>query len=251
MKRVHLRSHKKMKISTKISITIILILISTCLLINYSGKKFLPVIMNQAKIDCKKMAIVTIKNSINDDALKILDDDMYNVIQNKDGEIQTIDFNPVIVNKFLSSTTSIVSNNLKKIEKGKINDISFINSEEYNIKNLKNGVISEIPMGIISNNVLLSNIGPKIPVKLNLIGNVVSSVETTVKNYGINSALIEIYAKVEVTEEVIIPFQTERIKIVNNIPVAIKIINGKVPDYYSDGKLSTSSNILSIPIETD
>lgn len=251
MKRVHLRSHKKMKISTKIFITIILILISTCSLINYSGKKFLPVIMNQAKIDCKKMAIVTIKNSLNDDVLKILDDDMYNVIQNKDGEIQTIDFNPVIVNKFLSSTTSIVSNNLKKIEKGKINDISFINSEEYNIKNLKNGVISEIPMGIISNNVLLSNIGPKIPVKLNLIGNVVSSVETTVKNYGINSALIEIYAKVEVTEEVIIPFQTERIKIVNNIPVAIKIINGKVPDYYSDGKLSTSSNILSIPIETD
>ncbi len=251
MKRVHLRSHKKMKISTKISITIILILISTCSLINYSGKKFLPVIMNQAKIDCKKMAIVTIKNSLNDDVLKILDDDMYNVIQNKDGEIQTIDFNPVIVNKFLSSTTSIVSNNLKKIEKGEINDISFINSEEYNIKNLKNGVISEIPMGIISNNVLLSNIGPKIPVKLNLIGNVVSSVETTVKNYGINSALIEIYAKVEVTEEVIIPFQTERIKIVNNIPVAIKIINGKVPDYYSDGKLSTSSNILSIPIETD
>ena len=251
MKRVHLRSHKKMKISTKISITIILILISTCSLINYSGKKFLPFIMNQAKIDCKKMAIVTIKNSLNDDVLKILDDDMYNVIQNKDGEIQTIDFNPVIVNKFLSSTTSIVSNNLKKIEKGKINDISFINSEEYNIKNLKNGVISEIPMGIISNNVLLSNIGPKIPVKLNLIGNVVSSVETTVKNYGINSALIEIYAKVEVTEEVIIPLQTERIKIVNNIPVAIKIINGKVPDYYSDGKLSTSSNILSIPIETD
>ena len=251
MKRVHLRSHKKMKISTKISITIILILISTCSLINYSGKKFLPVIMNQAKIDCKKMAIVTIKNSLNDDVLKILDDDMYNVIQNKDGEIQTIDFNPVIVNKFLSSTTSIVSNNLKKIEKGKINDISFINSEEYNIKNLKNGVISEIPMGIISNNVLLSNIGPKIPVKLNLIGNVVSSVETTVKNYGINSALIEIYAKVQFTEEVIIPFQTERIKIVNNIPVAIKIINGKVPDYYSDGKLSTSSNILSIPIETD
>ena len=201
MKRVHLRSHKKIKMSTKISVTIILI--STCLLINYSGKKFLPVIMNQAKIDCKKMAIVTIKNSLNDDILKILDDDMYNVIQNKDGEIQTIDFNPVIVNKFLSSTTSIVSDNLKKLEKGEINDISFINSEEYNIKNLKNGVISEIPMGIISNNVLLSNIGPKIPVKLNLIGNVVSSVETTVKNYGINSALIEIYAKVEVTEEVI------------------------------------------------
>ena len=42
-----------------------------------------------------------------------------------------------------------------------------------------------------------------------------------------------------------------RIKINNNVPVAIKIINGSVPDYYSDGKLNSSSNILSLPIETD
>ena len=61
-------------------------------------------------------------------------------------------------------------------------------------------------------NAFLSNLGPKILVKINLIGNVVSSVETKVRNYGINSALIEIYANIEVTEEVIIPFQKERIK---------------------------------------
>ena len=28
-------------------------------------------------------------------------------------------------------------------------------------------------------------------------------------------------------------------------------LNGSVPDYYSDGKLNSSSNILSLPIETD
>lgn len=251
MKKIRLRSHKKIKLSTKISCIIIVLIICTYLLVDYSGKKVMPVIMNQAKIDCKKMAIVTIKNSLNDDVLSILDDEMYNVIQNKNGEIQTIDFNPVIVNRFLSKTTSIVSDNLRKLEKGEIDDISFINSDNYDVKNLKNGVISEVPMGIITNNVLLSNLGPKIPVKINLIGNVVSSVETKVGNYGINSALIEIYANIEVTEEVIIPFQTERIKITNNIPVAIKIINGSVPDYYSDGKLNSSSNILSLPIETD
>ena len=217
MKKIRLRSHKKIKLSTKISCIIIVLIICTYLLVDYSGKKVMPVIMNQAKIDCKKMAIVTIKNSLNDDVLSILDDEMYNVIQNKNGEIQTIDFNPVIVNRFLSKTTSIVSNNLRKLEKGEIDDISFINSDNYDVKNLKNGVISEVPMGIITNNVLLSNLGPKIPVKINLI----------------------------------IPFQTERIKITNNIPVAIKIINGSVPDYYSDGKLNSSSNILSLPIETD
>ncbi|MBP3635682.1 MAG: sporulation protein YunB [Bacilli bacterium] len=251
MKKIKLRSHKKLKISSKISIIIVIIIICTYLLLTYCGNKFLPMIMSQAEIDCKKMAIVIIKNSINDDVLSTLEADMYDVIQNSSGEIQTIDFNPVVVNRFLTKTTSIVSENLKKLEKGEIDDISFISSEDYNIKNLKNGVISEIPMGIITNNVLLSNIGPKIPVKLNLIGNVVSSIETNVSNYGINSALIEVFAKVEVTEEVIIPFQTKQVKIINNIPVAIKVINGKVPEYYGNGRLNESSNILSIPIESD
>ena len=85
--------------------------------------------------------------------------------------------------------------------------------------------------------------------KINLIGNVVSSLETSVSNYGLNSALIKVYANVEVTEQIIIPFTTKDIKIVNKVPIAIKVIQGKVPEYYSDGKLNNSSNILSIPIE--
>lgn len=251
MKKIKLKQRKQMKISTKISTIIVFVIIITYIFINYCGNKVLPIIMKEAQIDSKKMAIVIIKNSLNDEVLSTLDDDMYTVIQNKNGEIQTIDFNPIIVNKFLSKTTNVVSENLKKLEKGKIDDLTFINADDYNIKNLKNGVISEIPMGIITNNVLLSNLGPKVPVKINMIGNVVSSVETKVSNYGINSALIEVFAKVEVTEEVIIPFQTKTIKIVNDVPVAIKVINGSVPDYYSNGKLNESSNILSVPIEND
>lgn len=252
MKKIKLKSKKKIKASTKITIVIIFIFIFIYLFLEYCGKKVFPVIMKQAQIDCKKMAINIIKNSLTDDVLNILDEDeLFYIVQNKNGEVQTIDFNPITVNKFLSETTSIVSENLKKLESGQVSDISFINSEDYDIKKLKNGVISEIPMGIITNNVLLSNLGPKVPVKLNLVGNVVSSIETNISNYGINNAIVEIYARVEVTEEVIIPFQTERIKVVNNIPIAIKIVQGKVPDYYSDGKLNSSSNILSLPIETN
>ena len=250
MKRIRLRSHKSIKISTKISTIIILIIILTYLFINYCGKKVMPTIMKEAQIDSKKMAILIIKNSLNDEVLSVLDDEMYTVIQNNDGQIQTIDFNPVIVNKFLTKTTNVVSNNLKNLEKGNIDDISFIDSS-YDVKNLKNGVISQIPMGIITNNVLLSNLGPKVPVKINLVGNVVSSVYTKVSNYGINSALVEVIAKIEVEEEVIIPFQTSTIKIVNDIPVAIKLINGSVPEYFGSNGLNQNSNILTIPIENN
>ena len=41
------------------------------------------------------------------------------------------------------------------------------------------------------------------------------------------------YAHIEVTEEVIIPFNTKQIKVVNDIPIAIKIVQGKVPNYYN------------------
>ena len=176
---------------------------------------------------------------------------MFKIVQNNNGEIQTIDFNPIIVNRFLTKTTSVVSDNLTNLEKGNIDEISFLDKENFNYKKLKNGVISEIPMGIITNNVFLSNLGPKVPVKLNLIGNVVSNVETKVRNYGINSALVEIIVKVEVSEQVIIPFQTKTIKIVNEVPVSIKIINGNVPNYYLNGSMSERSNVLSIPIQQD
>lgn len=250
MKKIRLRSHKKIRISTKISTIITLIIIVTYLFINYCSQKVFPVLMQQAQIDCKKMAILIIKNSLNDEVLKVLDDDMYNVVQNKNGEIQTIDFNPIVVNKFLNKTTSVVSQNLRNLEKGNIDDISFIDKDDYDVENLKNGVISRIPMGVTTNNILLSNLGPKIPVKINMIGNVVSNVETKISNYGINNAMIEIFAKVEVTEEVILPFQTKQIKVVNNVPVAIKIINGNVPEYYGSS-LNEKSNILSIPIENE
>ena len=249
MKKIKLRKKRTIKTSTKISTIIIFIVLFTTVFINYCGKKVMPVLMSKAIIDSKKMAILIIKNSLNDEVLSTLEDDMYTVIQNKNGEIQTIDFNPIIVNKFLTKTTSVVSENLKKLEKGNINDIPFIDNDNY--KNLKNGVISEIPMGIISNNVLLANLGPKVPVKINMVGNVVSNIETKVSNYGINSALLQVIVKVEVEEEVIIPFVTKNIKVINEIPVAIKVINGSVPEYYGNGRLNESSNILSIPIENN
>ena len=251
MKKIKLKKKKMIKTSTKISTIIAFIIISTFFFLNYCGNKVLPILMKKAIIDSKKMAILIIKNSLNDEVLSTLEDDMYTVIQNKNGEIQTIDFNPIIVNRFLTKTTSVVSENLKNLEKGNIKDISFISSEDYDYKNLKNGIISQIPMGIITNNVLLSNLGPKVPVKINMVGNVVSNVETKVSNYGINSALLQVIVKVEVEEEVIIPFQTKNIKVINEVPVAIKVINGNVPEYYSNGRLNESFNILSLPIENE
>ena len=245
MKKIKLKRVKKVKISSKIIRIMILVIIFTFLFLNYINKKILPSLMNYAKVDSKKMAINIMNNSINDEVLNILkEDDIFSLSKNEEGEITSVNYNPVIVNKVLAKTSNIVLENLKKVEKGEVDDLTFINKEEYNIKKLKSGVISEIPIGVITGSALLSNIGPKMPVKLNLSGNVVSKVTSKVKNYGINSIVIEVYAHIEVEERVIIPFNTNNIKVVNDIPIAIKIVQGKVPNYYN-----TNGNNLSVPIE--
>lgn len=252
MKKFKLKKVRKIKISTKISILILILIVCVYFLITYINKNVYPVLMNYAKADAKKMALLIMDNSVNEEILNALkEEDIFSVSKNKTGEVSDIDFNPVIVNKVLSITTSTVKKNLENLERGNIENITFINKDDYDIKNLKNGVISEIPVGLSLNNALLANIGPKIPVKINLVGNVVSYASTKIHNYGINNALVEVYAHVEVTEEVIIPLSTSKIKVRNDIPIAIKIVQGTVPDYYSNSNLGKNSNTLSLPIEID
>ena len=65
------------------------------------------------------------------------------------------------------------------------------------------------------------------------------------KNYGINNVLVEILIDLKVNLEVILPYTKCKTVVKTSIPVALKMIQGKVPSYYSD---STSPS-LSIPIE--
>lgn len=252
MKRIKLKKIKKKKISTKISILILLIFICIYFLLNYINNKMYPVLMKYAMSDAKKMALTIMENSMNDEILKVIkEEEIFSVSKNKNGEVSNIDFNPLVVNKVLSMTTNVVSNNLKNVEKGNVEGLTFINNDDYDLKKLKNGVISELPVGLSLDNALLSNIGPKVPVKINLVGNVVSYVSTKVENYGINNALIGVYAHVEVTEEVVIPFSSKSIKVNNDIPLAIKIVQGTVPDYYTSSDLNKNSSMLSLPIDVD
>lgn len=252
MKRLKLKGKSKFKLKDKITLLFIFLIIFVILFLKYSNKKILPTLMKYAQMETKKMALEIMSNSIDEEILNILDkEDIFSITKNKDSEISSIDFNPVVVNKVLARTSNIVSNNLKNIEKGKVDGLTFINEDDYDLKKLKNGVIAEIPMGIITNNALLSNLGPKVPVKINLVGNVISNVGTKVENYGINSIMVEVYAHVEVTEEVIIPFNSKEVTVSNDIPIAIKIVQGRVPDYYNDGALNKNSSSLSVPIDID
>ena len=74
------------------------------------------------------------------------------------------------------------------------------------------------------------------------MGDVVTGFSTDVTEYGINNALIKLIIDVKVDTRIILPIISEEINIDASIPIAMKVVQGKIPDYYMNG-FSSRSNI--------
>ena len=176
-------------------------------------------------------------------ATDLVIEDLYIVSKKENNEITSVDFNPAIVNKVLTKVTSSVQMNLKNLEEGNLDLLEASDDVliYYDKENLKKGIIFRIPSGIVFNNSLLTNIGPKIPVRFTLVGDVLSGINTKVTNYGINNALLEVSVNIKLTLKVILPISTKEVNVETNVPIAIKMIQGNVPNYYSNGLNSNFS----------
>ncbi len=207
------------------------------------NKKAMPAIMSYANVQTKKIGIEVLRSAGTKDINELLKGkELFIITKNNDGEIESIDFDTGIINDALIVVAKNVRKRLKEIEKGKnLPDEMYSDMLD---KSLKKGIIYEVPVGVIFSNSFLSNIGPKIPVKIKYSGNVGLDVKTKVKEYGINSALIEVYIYVEVTQRTILPFQSKDVKLTSEIPVIMKVVKGGVPNYISGFNKS-----YSLPIE--
>lgn len=250
-KKIHLRKKRKVKKVNLFIITLIGVLIGVIVLLNLINKRFTPILLETAELEIGKFSTIVINKAIAqvlDD--KINTDELFDTIISDSGEIQTIDFNPIIVNQVLNVATSVVQNNLKLLEEGNLDTIGIYDMDlpEDRIEDLKKGIITKIPIGVITENSILSNLGPEIPIRLHYIGDVTSNITTKITQYGINNALVEIGVKLQMTAQIILPFVTDKMTLECDIPLAIKMIQGSVPNYYGSGLVKDSS-LYSIPLE--
>ena len=156
----------------------------------------------------------------------MISDNLYVINKNDDEEIKMITYNSFEVTKLINEVTSNIENKIRMIEN---NEMDYYGNSGFETSA---GVIAEIPFGIIFDNPLLANIGPKIKIRLNVLGDIMSNIETEVKPYGINNAYVEVRIKLEVTARIVLPFATEKIAISNVIPLSMNIVQGTVPDGY-------------------
>ena len=218
-------------------IFLILCLFFFCLF--FIGKRVSPKLIHYAELQIRKLSNLIIVRSITSFDLDSLNfDDMFIISRNSNNEITTIDFNTVLLNKVIVDSTVNIQENLRNLELGLVDDNNMKSS---------NGVVLRIPIGVVFNNFLFSNLGFSIPVRLRILGDMESRVNTKVTNYGINSALIEVTLDLTVREEVLLPISTKEISVTSSVPIAIKLIHGTVPNYYSNG--ISKSSTFSIPLE--
>lgn len=251
-KKIRLKHRKKSHLSKKkiLLLGVVFVFIITGFLINYIGKTLNPTLLNYAEIETKRLSVTIINDAVTNEVTEILDKgDLFDITQNNDGEIQTVDFNSQIVNQVLQLATNAVQEKLTALEEGDVDKFSVPNTlRSTTFSKLKEGIVCEIPLGVLSNNSLLSNIGPKFPVRLSFIGAVLGNVNTKINNYGINNAIVEISVHIEITQRIIMPLVSKEVLISTDIPIAIKMVQGKVPIYYQNG-LDENSNLFSLPIK--
>ena len=142
----------------------------------------------------------------------MFDGNLFTIEKSNDNEIKMITYDSYEATKLINIITSNIQDKIDSLD--------------------TNNIISEIPIGVIFNNGMLRNFGPRIKIRLDVIGDIISELETEVKPYGINNALVEVRVNIETNARVILPLITDNIKVNNKIPISINIVNGSIPEAY-------------------
>lgn len=179
--------------------------------------------------EVSRVSKILIRNVLDASFINSLDlDNLYYIEKSDYGDVELIDFDAGKINSVLGVVNKRVISFFDSFERGEI-DLLY---EAKLFERMKNGVMLEIPMGVILNNSILNNVGPKIPIKVMFNGDVESNVDTKIKQYGINNILLEIDVEIVVVESVVLPFSRSEVEILFDFPLVIEIISGKVPENY-------------------
>jgi sporulation protein YunB len=175
----------------------------------FIDKNILPAVLNIAEEELKREATTI----INETALDIYSNqfnysDMIITEKDNDGNITMLRADTVKLN-YLSSRLVLASND--KI--GKLQEMGL-----------------KVPLGYMTKNLVFYNLGPKININMNQIGNITSSYESVFESAGINQTRHKIYLHVNMKMKIVVPLNSKDVEIACEIPIAETIIVGKIPN---------------------
>ncbi len=210
-------------------------LIAIALFIYFINARLTPIYVQYAEVQTQKIAAHVINKAINSRTANVLDvnDIIVNVPNDSKGMIK---FNTEIINRVLAETHGLVESHLQQAEAGNL-AILPTDEIEFDPQAMESGegIVFFVPLAQAANIPLLGNLGPKIPIRFHVIGQVQATIDTKISEFGINNALVEVNILLTVNVQIIVPLATKKSVVTQKIPVAMGLIQSTVPQIYTTG----------------
>lgn len=253
-KRMKLRKYnRKSRNLNRLTILLVSFLLGILLFLYVLNERLKPTYLEYAEVQTTKIASYVVNEAISSRPSSVLDvNDIIEEVPAGSSETVTVRFNADIINRVQAETQGLVKKYLAQAEQGNLSQLPELEYVEYNADKIEegDGIVFFVPLGQAVDLPLLGNLGPKIPIRFHIIGNVHSDVTSNIKEFGINSALVEVWINLEVNVQIIVPFASKSATIKQSFPVAMGLTRGPVPNIYTNGSDAPQPS-LEIPIKIE
>lgn len=217
-----------MPFSYVLLLTCAVFIFSTVIGIWIVNSKIKTRVLHYSESQTKQIATLVINDAIKSEAAK--NSDINEIIKTvPNGESSMIQFDAKKMNEILARTTDAIQENLRNAEQGNLSKLEKLSDVE--LKKGGEGIVYYVPLGLATGNVFLTSLGPKMPIEFEVIGDVETDVEPEVQSYGINNAFVKIVIKATVHVQTIAPFSSKETTVTTHVPLAMGMVQGKVPSY--------------------
>ncbi|WP_274310525.1 sporulation protein YunB [Solibacillus daqui] len=243
---------KKRNSKNIITLILVSLVLSVVISIYTINGRLMPIYKEYAEVQTNKVASYVVSKAINSRTSSVLD--VNEIIVNLPTQSQdmiTTKFNTEIINQVRAETQTLVKEYLEQAESGDLSHLPNLENVEYDVGKMEagDGIVFFVPLGQALNIPIIGNLGPKIPIRFHIIGNVHSDVQSSIREFGINNAIVEVNLLIEVNVKIIIPFASHSASVEQKIPIAIGLVQGTVPHIYSAGEGTQPS--IEVPIPYD
>lgn len=203
---------------------IIVILIMAILFANAIINAINPVIDTLCKDKAKSIATIISNEKATEVMANYEYEDLMTIYRDSNDNITMIKANVIPINKIISDVAVKIQNALN--EEG---------SQDLYVR-----------LGGFTGTKILSGSGPKIPIKISTVGNVITDFRSEFSSAGINQTLHRVYLQVDCTVSIVTPYDSIQETISNHVILIENVIVGTVPNTYYNIQGVNKDNLLDI-----
>lgn len=140
------------------------------------------------------------------------------------GNVVSVEYNSYKLNQLLYSALNTIDDALKAAQDGKIDPTT---EEVF----YEDGIIYQVPLGALTRISFFSTLGPRIPVKMNMLNDVTGEIQTSSEPYGVNNTMVKVVLSVQIRAQVITVLGVGELETKTEVPIIMQLVNGRVPVY--------------------